>query len=147
MADHLHKQIRSALVTALTGLTTSGSRVYANRLQPLADALQPTLLVSLDDEQAEALTVHASPILERTLELSVVAHVKATSGLDDTLDLMSKEVETALATGITLSGRNLPILYTGMSFEDEQADKPVGVKRLRFRLTYTAAANAPDVLI
>ena len=37
MADHLHKQIRAALVTALTGLTTSATRVYANRLQPMID--------------------------------------------------------------------------------------------------------------
>ena len=28
MANHLHKQIRDALVTALTGLATTGSRVF-----------------------------------------------------------------------------------------------------------------------
>jgi hypothetical protein len=146
VADHLHKQIRSAVVTALTGLTTSSTRVYANRLQPLADALSPTLLVTVDEETATPLTFHGSPILERTLDLTVVAHVKAVTALDDTLDLMSKEVEIALAAGITVAGRNLECFYQGMSFDDEQADKPVGVKRLRFRITYTAAANAPDTL-
>ena len=146
MAYHLHRQIREAVVSALTGLTTTGSRVYANRLQPLADALQPTLLVTLDEEQADILTVHPTPLYERRIDLSVIAHVKAVSGLDDTLDLCSKEVETALAAGITVGSRTLDVLYTGMSFEDEQADKPVGVKRLRFRITYAAAANAPDVL-
>lgn len=146
MADHLHKQIRGAVVTALTGLTTSSTRVYANRLQPLADALSPTLLVTLDEETASPLTFHGSPILERTLDLTVAAYAKAITALDDTLDLMSKEVEVALSAGITVGGRNLECFYQGMSFDDEQADKPVGVKRLRFRITYTAAANAPDTL-
>jgi len=43
MADHLHKQIRAALVTKLTGLATSGARVYANRLYPLDSANLPGL--------------------------------------------------------------------------------------------------------
>ena len=47
MADHLHKQIRDALVTKLTGLTTSGARVYANRLYPLDSANLPGLRISL----------------------------------------------------------------------------------------------------
>lgn len=146
MANHLHKQIRDALVTALTGLTTSSTRVYANRLQPLPDSLSPTLLVYLDEERAEALTLHNPHTQERELAVAVDAVAKATSGLDDTLDQMSKEVEIALAPGITISGQNLPLIYTGMQFSDEQSDKPVGMKRMRFTCTYTAVNNAPDVL-
>lgn len=146
MANHLHQQIRAAIVTALTGLATTGTRVYANRLQPLPDALSPTLLVTLDDETATPATFHTNPIYERELRLSVAAVAKATSGLDDTLDQISKEVETALAGGITLSGRRLDFTYTGMSFDDEQSDKPVGIKRMNFSVPFTAAANAPDVL-
>jgi hypothetical protein len=84
---------------------------------------------------------------DRTLALSVVAVAKASTALDDTLDLMSKEVETALANGLTLSGKNLPVLYAGMQFEDEASDKPVGIKRMRFTISFTAMSNAPDVLI
>lgn len=146
MADHLHKQIRAAIVTALTGLTTTSTRVYANRLLPLPDVLSPTLLITLDEETATPVTFHTSPIYERELRLTVAALVKATSALDDTLDLISKEVETALAGGITLSGRRLDFTYTGMSFDDEQSDKPVGIKRMSFTVPFTAAANAPDVL-
>lgn len=146
MADHLHKQIRSAVVTKLTGLTTSGSRVYANRLQPLPDAMSPTLLVTLDEEIATQATFHTNPIYERDLRLSVAAIYKAASALDDTLDLMSKEVETALAAGITVGSRTLDVFYAGMSCDGEQADKPVGIKRMSFSIQYTAAANAPDVL-
>ncbi len=147
MADHLHKQIRAAVVTKLTGLTTSGSRIYANRLAPLPDGQQPTLLVTLDEERAEGLTIHQPQAQERSLTLSVAAVAKASSALDDTLDLMSKEVEIALATGITVGSQTLQVFYAGMSFEDEQSDKPVGVKRMSFTIPYTAMSNAPDVLI
>jgi hypothetical protein len=146
MADHLHKQIRAAVVTKLTNLTTSGSRIYANRLMPLPDVLSPTLLVTLDEETATQATFHPSPLFDRELRLSVAAIAKAVSGLDDTLDLMSKEVEVALAAGITVGSRTLDVFYAGMSFDDEQSDKPVGIKRMNFTIPYTAAANAPDVL-
>ena len=146
MADHLHKQIRGAVVTKLTGLTTSGSRVYANRLAPLPDTTLPSLTITLDDETAEGLTVHQPQAQERTLTLSVSAMAKASAGLDDTLDLMSKEVEVALSSGITIGGVHLDVLYTGMQFDDEQLDKPVGVKRMTFSIIFTAMNNAPDAL-
>lgn len=146
MADHLHKQIRTAIVTALTGLTTTGSRVYANRLQPLPDALSPTLLVTLDEERVEVWTIHSPYQQSRELGVTVAVVAKASSGLDDTLDQISKEVEVALAAGITVGSRHLDLTYTGMSFSDEQADKPVGIKRMQFTLQFSAMSNAPDVL-
>lgn len=146
MADHLHKQIRAAVVTKLTGLTTSGSRVYANRLAPLPDTTLPSLTITLDDETSEGLTVHQPQAQERTLTLSVSAMAKASAGLDDTLDLMSKEVEVALSSGITIGGVHLDVLYTSMTFDDEQLDKPVGVKRMTFSIVFTAMNNAPDTL-
>jgi hypothetical protein len=147
MASHLHKQIRDAVKTLLTGLTTTGVRVYANRLQPMADANLPGLRVFMDNEEVQGETVHQPQLQERTLTLSVECCAKAATALDDTLDQISKEVETALAAGITISGKVLPVYYTGMQFDDEQSDKPVGVKRLRFSVEFLAMNNAPDVLI
>ncbi len=146
MANHLHKQIRDAVKTALTGLTTTGTKVYANRLQPLQDANLPGLRIFLDEEKADVLSIHSPVMLERTLSVNVEACAKAASGLDDTLDQVSKEVETALAAGITIGSRTLEVFYTGMVFDDEQLDKPVGIKRMSFSIPYTAMSNAPDVL-
>lgn len=145
MADHAHKQIRSAVVTALSGLTTSAARVYPNRLMPMDAANLPGLKVFIDDEQSEAMTLHAPYAQDRTLSLVVECCAKGNT-LDDTLDLMSKEVEIALATGIAIGSATLQPVYAGMEFTDELADEPVGVKRLRFAITYTAMSNAPDVL-
>lgn len=147
MADHLHKQIRAAVVSDLTGLATTASRVYANRLHPLTDAELPALRLYLDEEQAERITVHSPAILARTLTLVVEACAKAASGLDNTLDQISKEVETALSNGFTVAGRTLECTYSGMTFQDEIGDKPIGVKRMTFSIPFESAANAPDTLI
>jgi hypothetical protein len=147
MANHLHKQIRDALKTALTGLTTTGARAYANRLQPMTDATLPGLRIFLDTEEAQGVTIHQPQVQERTLQMVVECCAKAVSGLDDALDQISKEVEVALAAGITIGSKSLQVFYEGMEFTDEQSDKPVGVKRLRFSVPYTAMSNAPDVLI
>lgn len=146
MANHLHRQIREAVETLLGGLATTSTRVYANRLQPLADANLPGLRVFMDDEEVDSLTIHAPLMQDRKLGLVVECCAKAATNLDDTLDASSMEVETALAAGITLSGKVLPAVYTGMQFDDAISDKPVGIKRLRFSITYTAMSNAPDVL-
>ncbi|MFA6121918.1 MAG: hypothetical protein WCT35_04895 [Sideroxydans sp.] len=146
MANHLHRQIREAVETLLTGLTTTDTKVYANRLQPMADANLPGLRIFMDSEESTVLTVHTPQLQERQLGIIVECCAKASTSLDDTLDQISKEVETAVAAGITLSSKHLPITYLGMQFDDDLADKPVGVKRLRFSIDYTAYSNAPDVL-
>lgn len=147
MADHLHKQIRTALTTSLTGLTTTGARVYANRLQPMMEANLPGLRIFLDKEEAEGVTVHQPQLQDRSLVMVVECCAKETSGLDDALDQISKEVEIALAAGITITSKSLQVFYAGMEFTDEQSDKPVGIKRLQFTVPFTVMSNAPDVLI
>jgi hypothetical protein len=146
MADHLHKQIRSAVATKLTGLTTTSARVYTNRLQPMSEANLPGLRLYLDEEQAAGITLHQPQMQERTLTLVVEGCAKAVNGLDDVLDQISKEVEIALATGITVSGQALDVYYSGMNFDNQLADKPFGVKRMTFSIPFTAMSNAPDSL-
>jgi hypothetical protein len=146
MANHLHRQLREALETLLTGLATTGTRVYANRLQPMADANLPGLRVFMDEEKADILTVHYPQMQDRNLAVIIECCAKASTVLDDTLDQISKEVEIAVAPGITIGSKTLAVFYAGMQFDDDLADKPVGIKRLRFNLIYTAMSNAPDVL-
>lgn len=146
MAAHLHKQIRDALETRLAGLATSGSRVYANRVKVMTAANLPGLRIGLDSESAEPVTLHTPHQLERGLSVIVECCAKGDDTLDDTLDLMSKEVEVAIAAGITVSGVTVYPIYTGMELDLEQAEKVVGFKRLRYSINFTALNNAPDSL-
>lgn len=147
MADHVHTQIRAAAVTALTGLATSGARVYPDRLFDLADANLPGLRVYLDNESVETVTVHAPPQQQRRADLVVECCAKAASALSTTLDTMSKEVEIALAAGFTAAGKRITPTLSSSRLDREPGSTTVGVKRLVFDTEFFTLANAPDSLI
>lgn len=146
MADHVHTQIRTAAVTALTGLTTTGARCYPSRIYDLADANLPGLRVYLDEESVTPDTIHAPVVQARRAVLVVECCAKANSALDATCDTMSKEVETALAAGLGVAGKNIPVTLTASRFEREPGSTTVAVKRLLFDIEFFTLANAPDLL-
>lgn len=143
MAYHVHRQIRDALATALTGLATTGANVFPNRIAPVPDGKLPALCIFADDESSENATVHSPALQERTLSVIVEARTKG-DNVDDTLDQISKEVEGALSGGLTVGGRPLDFTYTGMQFDDEQAEKPAAIKRMRFSVSFVTQADKPD---
>jgi len=144
---HARQQIREALATALTGLTTTSTRVYQSRLHTLRDANLPCLLVNTDSEQVESATMNSPALLERSLTVVVRCVTKAASDLDDALDTMAKEVETALGLS-TLSGLAENVLLQSISVEmDDAMEKPVGVLSLTYQISYFTASNAPTVTL
>jgi hypothetical protein len=147
MADHVRKQIRAAAVTALTGLATTGARVFASRVYPLQDSDIPGLRISNPEEAIEAVSVGgANRFLERTLTLEVQGCVKQVSGYEDLVDQIAKEVETALANNNTLGALCKYITPRGIETElSGEAEKPIAVATLRFEVVYYTALNAPDV--
>ena len=148
MANHLRRQIREAVGTKLTGLTTTGSRVFQSRVYPVQDAELPCLLVFTQSETVEAETVHAPRTLSRTLQLEVSAVAKATADLDDTLDQICKEVEIALAPPVSGGLMSLieDIVLRSTDIElSGSAEKPTGVARMVFEVSYYHLDSTPDV--
>ena len=142
-AQHIHKQIRDALVAALGGLASTGANVFANRVYPLTEAELPALRISIDEESADE---QVDGFLAREVYFTVEACAKLGSALDDALDQISLEVEPVLAAGITVNSRLLYPVYTGMGMAFEDADLPVGVKRMRYRIQFFTWSSSPDSL-
>lgn len=146
MANHLHRQIREAIATALTGLTTTGARVYPNRLHPFETSSLPGLRISIDGDQVTQTTVHQPHVQAHSLSIAVECVARGPSDLDDTCDQISKEVEIALSAGISIGGRLLYPALSGSEFDAEAAGTPAGAKRLTFSLDYHALNTQPDTL-
>lgn len=148
MADHVRKQLRDAVVTRVTGLPTTGARVYAHRAYPLERAKLPALRVYTASETAEIVTIHAPMIQDRSIEVRVEGvEAAAETSLDDTLDQIAKEVETALSTALTVGGASVTLTYTGCEIElSDDGDKPHGVVTLNFTARLFTASDAPDVV-
>ena len=94
---HLRKQIRDNVVTVLTALSTTGSRVYASLVYPMAASNLPGLCVYDRSEKAETSTITRPRIQFRTLTLTVEGFVVANSGLDNALYTIFLQMEKRLA--------------------------------------------------
>lgn len=148
MADHVRKQVRDALKTRVTGLTTTGANVHGRRVHPLqANTQLPALHVYTEGDTGEPSTVHAPALVER----EIVFHVEGIAAASDdtieaTLDTIAKEVEAALGTALTVGSNSVLLDYTGCSFDFEDGEKRAGVVDMSFRARIFNAANTPDVL-
>lgn len=145
-AVHLRRQIREAVATLVTGLATTGSRVHQSRMRPKDDAGLPCLLVhSNDTEQVEPADTDA--LQQRTLPIVIKGIAKeGDTPLDDTLDQIAIEVETALAGNPRLGGLAKRSALRSVDTEfDDSTNKPVGEVLLTYEFTYFTLAGTPGV--
>lgn len=146
MTTHVRQQIREAVATLVTGLTTTGSRVHQSRVRPLADTGLPCLLVhSNDTERIEPADMDT--LQQRELPIVIRGLAKGGDTLDDTLDTIALEVETAMATNPRLSGKAQSSRLVSVDTDfDGSTDKPVGEIQLTYAFTYFVQAGSPGAL-
>jgi hypothetical protein len=146
MADHVRKQLRAALATRLTGLTTTATRVHGHRVDPLQVGALPALVISCRGDDAETITVHAPALYERAVRVFIHGMVAAGSVPEDTLDQIGKEVEIALATPLTVDGRSVQLWYQRSEMTYEAGEQVAGQIEIEYLARLHTAADAPDVL-
>lgn len=146
MADHVREQIRARIITNVTGLTTTGSRVFDSRIYPVEKTELPGLLVFTVSEESEPVRIGPNRLLERNLALIVQGYCESNSDFDGIIDNICKEVEIALASDRTVNGlaKDLYIQGTEISF-DGSGNKPVGYVTMNFFVQYFTDAQSPDV--
>lgn len=149
--SHVRQQIREALVTTLTGLASTGSRVSGRRVYSEAATALPSLTVMVDDEDVTVLGVSRPSVLDRALNVRIEARAAATADLDDALDTIAAEVETAIGAsesaetcGGLLQG---PMTLSSVTVEMIAAEQPVGLMTISYIAPYATAAGAPSVAL
>lgn len=144
---HPRTRLRAAAVARLTGLTTTGPRVFVDREY----TQQPTELPCLHLSVSESAQMVGYPATyARQIQLRVRALARVTASMSDTLDRIALEVETALGLGLSV-GATAPLLHSGMSADDPDVDvgtdQPVGEQILHFQYTMHTEGTAPGVPI
>ena len=144
---HLRQSIRERIATVVTGLTTTGSNVFQSRVYPIEDSKLPCLLVYTTSEDSEVTEMASPRPMTRSLNVIVQGVVGATTP-DDTLDLISKEVEVALAGDVTVNSlaNNSFLSSTEIEFNAEGA-KPIGTVILNYVVEYRNLDNNPESAI
>lgn len=148
MADHIRQQLVAAVKAAVTNLTTTGSRVFGFRVNPLQGAAElPGLCVYAQADSAEPTSLSAPILYDRSIEVHVVGYVGSNNDPDGTLDLISKEVETVLGAALTVAGVSVRLLYRGCDKHFEAGEKQAGSIDMRFDAPHLFnRATTPDVL-
>jgi hypothetical protein len=146
MPDHIRHQIRDAAGDAVTGLLTAGTRVFKSRIYPLTDAEMPALLVYTTTEDSERDGMGET--LARSLSLVVEGYIKSSATIDNQLDKLSAEVESAMASDRTLGGlaRDCYLSGTEINFTGD-GEVPIGVVTMTFLITYFTKMQTPTVAI
>jgi hypothetical protein len=147
MADHVAEQIVAAAKTALTGLATTGARVFDSRVYPVTIGDTPCLLIDQGEESSSIDEYGLSRTCERHLELLIVAKVEQNIAYRTLVNTIRKEVEVALAANQALGGAKR-IQPVGCEIElSGEAEKPIASATLTFDCVYYTALGAPDVAL
>lgn len=143
---HKAEQILGAVTTALTGLTTTGSNVQRARVYEVPDGVDQALSIQMGAD--ELLEEGNMAYIDRLLNIEVVAHAKAGTGVDTTLNQIRAEVHQALYTDRT-QGLGF-VINTYCNGDDApefsgEADSPVARQVLNYVVHYRHAVADPEL--
>ena len=140
---HIRTQVRDAVVAALTGLPTTGPRVFVMRTYPLDHERLPALLIYVLDEQSMPAEMGDAREIERQMSVTIEA-IADGKGFDEELDKIAVEVEKALTLSAGLGGI-LKAFYLQSSSLDLATGRDRGEKRAgTLTLRYLAVAYSPE---
>jgi hypothetical protein len=144
--SHVRTQIVSAAVVKLTGMTTTGSNVFAGRVYPIDVEELPCLCVRIDSETIE--TDADMNTQHRIILLVVDGHARAGEAVDEVLDDIAAEVETAMFTDQFLGGltQGMDLISTEKEFSDN-AEKETGTIHLTFQAHCLTRPGVPGTAI
>ena len=147
--SHVRSQIRAAFVARLTGLATTGAAVFGQRTRPNTDVL-PYLKVWIGDDSGELLNTTDDRDEERTADLVIESYVKDSGDMEDRLDQIALEVQQQIATTVDLTFGGLVKMLGAPRIEpdvDDSLEKPCGVNRITYPITYFIAGTNPAVAL
>lgn len=137
---HERQAIRAAVVAQLVASSTSaGARVYPMRQPPVRKVELPAICVYTDSEETDEESANtAARWLKRKALVAIEIWAEATTAVDDVLDALALEVETAMDQDDSLAGTafwawgpaSTEIGITAIG------DKPVGCCRMLYAVTY-----------
>lgn len=141
---HIRQQIRYAVAAALATVPAVAGRVYpAKRYGWQADQL-PGVAIYTDSAQVEYL--HRDREQQHTLSLVLEVAASATGALEDDLDDIAAGVEVAMESDPTFGGLAWDCMLSSVGYTVEAGpnERPVGIARLTYTVTYTTLASEPS---
>lgn len=144
---HARAQIRAAVAALLGELQATGRRVYPSRVWSVNDEELPSLSVFTTEEAVTKTTLSRPVRYHRDLTTVIEGHALADEQVDDVLDQIASEVETAMAAALVVDGRELSTQLTSTTFElSGDGETQIGLVRLQYTIGYSTLETTPDSL-
>lgn len=130
--------ILAAVRTALTGTTGVGSRIYRSRVEPMARAESPAIVVEPVTDIPQQNT--SLPTLDWSLTVRVAVIVRGAIP-DQIADPVVESLHAKLMADLTLGGVAIDVQPQPVNFEMVEADQPAGVISCDFLIRYRTSVT------
>lgn len=145
---HQRKIIRDAVAAALVaGSTAAGSRVFKTRVDPFRSVELPALAVYATTEQVDSASKETAPrILDRSVNVEIVAAVEPGDSVDDAVDAIAKDIERVMDADPTFGNVCRDSLLSSTEIDVmAKGDRNIGMLGLTYSVRYfTDAPDADD---
>jgi len=139
---HRAESIMQAVVTNVTGLTTTSTRVSRGRAYPISDV--PALTVEMGQD---VVALQNLSYIDRDLDIVITGHAKQTTQYDTTLNLIREEVHIALMAnrqqGLTNYVLDTMPVGDGAPELSGDGDQPISRQRMTWRIRYRHSVTNP----
>nr|AKH46903.1 hypothetical protein [uncultured marine virus] len=150
---HVREQIRDAVVSVVTGLSTTSSRVFVNRQTEITEDELPCLNVSTTS--SEMVDEYSDYYRFNTydLALTIEGFASGETNVDETLEDILAEVDTAIAADVQLEAALggdkvwFCILESASMDELDEKSTPASTLTMEYRVRYRTSAGDPTTLI
>jgi hypothetical protein len=132
------ESIMQALFAALSGTTGVGTRIYRSRVEPVARAESPALVLETISNVPSQNT--SLPTLDHVLTVRVVVIIRANVP-DQASDPIVESLHSKLVADLSLGGLAIDVQPGPTEFTLEQADTPVGVIYCTYRILYRTSVG------
>lgn len=130
--------ILAAIRTQLTNTTGVGTRIYRSRVEPMARAESPAIVVEPVNDTAEQNT--SLPTLDWSLTVRVAVIVRGNIP-DQLADPIVEDLHSKLMADLTLGGYAIDIQPQSVNFEMVDADQPAGVISCDYLVRYRTSVT------
>ena len=132
------EQVLTAIRTALTGTTGVSTRIYRSRVEPMARAESPAIVVEPVNDTAQQNT--SLPTLDWSLTVRVAVIVRGAIP-DQLADPIVESLHAKLMADLTLGGVAIDVQPQGVNFEMVEADQPAGVISCDYLIRYRTSVT------
>lgn len=131
--------ILARVATVLAGTVSVGSRIYRSRVEALARAEAPALVVEPVADAAQGRGTLAHVTWQLSFRVYVIARGLI---LDQVADPIAVDVHSRIMADPTLDGLAVDIMPASVAFEAEAIDGGGGVVALEYIVTYRTLQNS-----